>query len=175
MSIIVNKEKNINELKEIAKRIEQRADDDSVIPTGGIGRYSDMYNNWMKAGIIFYNIGEYELARNCFFKSHNYVKVIENYSTNYNILICINLCDKKLVAMETFNLIDKYSYNSKIYANNFIKTLEKTTIMENNLNKDFKKYIQNLKPIIDTQYMMEILFNPVLIVIFAYVMYYINK
>lgn len=166
---------NKEDLPKIAERLEQRADDDSIIPTGYIGKYSDMYNCWMKAGIIYYTLHEYEKARNCFFKSYNYLNHVYGcYDDNNNLKFLINLCDVHSNKNSTFD-IQSISYSNKIKAYSLLNKLERNDIqIDNNLKKDFQKYIDDIKIYYDITYYLEILFNPVLIILFFTMLYIIN-
>jgi tetratricopeptide (TPR) repeat protein len=161
-----------NKLKESAKRLEQRGDDDSIIPTGYVGRFSEMYNSWMKAGIIYYYINEYEEAKKCFEKSYKYLVSYENDNKNYNLAILVNLCDKNMKKSFTYNVNHLMTYSSKVYCKNFIKVLEKNNMkMTKNLRSDIKMYIQFCEFKIDMQYFIEIIFNPAFIIILFSIMY----
>ncbi len=168
---------NNEKLKLSAKRLEERGYDDYIIPTGYIGRYSEMYNSWMKAGIIYYYINDFENAKNCFYKAYKYIYLIEKENKNFNLLILINLCDKNMNKELTYDINHKMTYSSKIFSNNFIKTLEKHNIeMTKKIRDDIKIYLQNCEFNLDLLYFIEILLNPSILIICLSIIYLIiNK
>ncbi len=169
-------QKEINNLKLIAERLEQRANDDSILPTGYLGRFSDIYNSWMKAGIIYYNIYDFYKAKECFEKSYNFLKLYENIENekNYNLPILINLCDEKNNNKNTYNIKSKLTYSSKLFSLNLIKILEKnnsklTLVLRNDLNN----FIKNNNYSVDTLYFIEIIMNPFFIIVLLSIIYMI--
>ena len=96
-----------------------------------MGKYSDMYNSWMKAGIIYYTLHEYEKARNCFFKSYNYLNHVYKYDSNNNLKLLINLCDIHSNKNVTFE-IQSIGYSNKMKAYSLLKILERDDIQIDN-------------------------------------------